>query len=353
MTKVLFPAWNMDTINWARLQNTLRPIAQRNDLVVVYPDHLPEVKESWATFVRIPTYRNFKLIDMISLTEYVTKIIMKTGDFDLVYCFSSGPFFQLIAVLLAEMANKPCVMHINGHAALSRTFFMTPLRKMQEDAVDTLGLNSVDVIVPICSHLRDVIKARVINPDLVLEPVPFSVDLEAFQPGPMPSKLCVGYAGRISPEKGTEFLLKVMAETPEMRYRIAGPIEKMEGKFPDNCNYTGMFEHHEMPFFYALNSIMTLPSHGEGISALILEAYACGRGVIATPEAHPEELPIIGYEVPLELEPWKKAIQKLTMAKVAKKGIEARKWIEKEWPSWDDFGIRMSQIFKSVDSITQ
>ena len=70
------------------------------------------------------------------------------------------------------------------------------------------ALGNVDAIVPISSHLRDVIRARVINPDLVTDPIPFSVDLKAFQPAPMPTKLCVGYAGRISPEKGTEFMLK-------------------------------------------------------------------------------------------------------------------------------------------------
>lgn len=342
---ILFPAWNMDPVNWARLQNTLKPIAERCDLVVVYPDHIPEVNEPWATFIHIPSFRRFKLVDMQSMTDYVIKIIMKAPNFDMVYCFSSGPFFQLVATLLAIITERPCVMHINGHGALARSFFMTEMEKKKEDSVDTLGLNNVDAIVPISSHLRDVMKARVLDPTRVLEPVPFSVNLEAFKPAPLPSKLCIGYAGRISPEKGTEFLLQVMAETPETKYRAAGPIEKMTGTFPDNCHYTGVFEHHEMSHYYYLCSLLALPSAGEGISALILESYACGRGVLATPESHPEELPIIGYEVPRDLEAWTNAIRQLDHAELVKKGQEARTWIEANWPSWDDFGDRMTEIF--------
>ena len=345
MTRVLFPAWNMDSINWARLQNTLKPIAERNELLVIYPDHIPEVSETWATFIRIPSYRQFRMVDMQSLTDYVVKILMKAPDFDVIYSFSSGPFFQMISTVIARMSGRPCIMHINGHGALARSFYMKAVEKLKEDVVDTITLNNVDRLVPISSHLRDVIRERVLDPSRVIDPVPFSVDLEAFQLGPMPSKFCIGYAGRISPEKGTEFLLQVMAETPEIKYRVAGPIEKLDGKFPDNCNYTGVFEHFEMFHFYHLCSILTLPSYGEGISAQILEAYACGRGIICTPEAHPDELPVFGYEVPLDLEAWKKTVRNISNMEALKKGRQARQWLEENWPSWDDFGDRMTKIF--------
>jgi len=315
---------------------------------VAYPDHVSEVHESWAEFVRIPSYRQYKLVDMMSLTDYVLKIIMTVPDFDVIYSFSSGPFFELIAVLISQMSNKPSVMHINGNGALARGFFMDKTQKLKEDAVDLLALNNVDAIVPISSNLEEVMKNLVLNPERVRSPMPFCVDFDAFPPGPLPDKLCIGYAGRISPEKGTDFLIDVMRETPEVRYRLAGPIEKMTGTFPDNASYKGTYDHHEMKYFYYLCNILALPSYGEGISAQILESYACGRGIICTPEAHPEELPVIGYELPLEAELWRTKFRSLDVETTAKIGREARDWIKDNWPSWDEFGVGMSTIFNSV-----
>jgi len=344
--KILFPAWNIDPVNWARLKNTLQPIAAHNELTVIYPNHYPELTEPWANFIAVPSYQTIRMVDLQALTDFALKIIMQLDTFDMVYCFSSGPYFQLINLMLAKLGKVPCVMHINGNGALARSFFMQAGEKLQQDAVDLLGLNSTDVLVPISSNLERVMQKLVIEPARVAPPVPFSVDLDIFNPGPQPSKLCIGYAGRISPEKGTPFLLQLMAETPELKYRMAGPIEKMEGTFPENCSYTGVFEHYEMRYFYVMNSVMVLPSHGEGISALLLEAYACGRPVIGTPECHPEELPLIGWEVPMEKEAWLKTLRSVTTKEAAKRGREARAFIEKKWPSWEDFGTAMQAHFE-------
>lgn len=339
--KVIFPMWGFAPQQFWRMEALLKSVADQVDLEIFHPQNKEPPDVPWANFKAVDPLCNLQRIDQT--LAYAQHIVMKMADFDVLYCFSGGPHFQLLYGFIAHMAKKPAVMHLNGNGALARTYALGPYECAAQDALDVASLNMMDAIVPISSNLGEIIRAKVSNPDRVGAPVPASVDTEYFTPTELPRDLVVGYGGRLSPEKGTAFLSDLMSLTSGVRYMIAGPIQT-EFLFPKNCYYMGELKYRDMINFYDSASVVTLPSWGEGLSGNILEAYSCGRPVIVSPQAHPPELEVHGWELPLELEEWVELIHSLERDDLVEKGVQARAYIEK-WPTWADYGEKLKQAF--------
>ena len=340
--RVVYPAYAIDTYNWERITQVLQPISEVCKLTVYHFNTDPSPQADWCNIAPVPKYSN--LFNIYQTTRDAMNIAMALPDFDVLYCWSGGAYFQLLSVLTAEIVKKPVVMHINGDAHLSRTHHLNPTEKLLQDAADRLTLNNVNLIVPISSVLREAVLPRVKNKNAVTEPVPFTVDTNDFTMQHYPKEITIGYGGRVSPEKGFPFYINVMEQTKNMRFRVAGPVQ-MKVQFPDNCHYDGVLSMEWMPRFYALNSAIALPSYGEGIPGMVLEAYACGRPVLVTPESLPSCIPCFGWKIPHDMEKWKAAVEGLTQAEIEEKGAAAREWITHNWLTWEDFAIKMKQYF--------
>lgn len=341
--KVAFPAWNTDKYNWDRVAAVLKPLSQVCDLEVFHYGPVPEAAD-WCKFTKVapPT----DLTSLYDMARDAVQIVTELGDFDVLYCWSGGAHFQVLCGLIAEIAGKPCVMHINGDGALSRKHHCRPMDELMQDAIDRMSLNDIDLIVPISSVLKKAIEGRVKH-SLVSDPVPFCVDIEHFKPLPFPEELSIGYAGRVSPEKGFPFYTKMIEALPAFKFRIAGVLQ-MAMRFPENAHYMGCLSLRDMLGFYRLSSVVALPSYGEGIPGIVLEAYACGRPVIVTPESLPAELPCFGWTAPHDVAEWQRIIEGLSQAEIEEKGAAARAWIVKNWPGWSDFAVTMKEKFESV-----
>lgn len=327
------------------MASVLKPISRHHNLQVFYYEERTPPDVDWCRFVKVPPPGN--LFDLNATSRLAMKIVGFLDDFDLLYCWSSGAYFQLLNVLIAQLAKKPIVIHLNGDGTLSRKHHLEAVECLIEDSMDYITLNNIDQIIPISSILHEAVLPRIKNKSKVTNPIPFTVDTYQFKPYPYPKGLTIGYAGRISPEKGFPFYFDVMKATPQQRYRIAG-IPQMDVRYPDNCHYIGIFHLNEMQNFYGLCNVIALPSYGEGMPANILEAYACGRPVICTPESRPKELPLFGWEIPHNVELWKNRIETLDWAECQSVGIKAHDWITKEWPTWSDFAQKMSKVFLSI-----
>ena len=338
--RLLFPAWVLNDRKLGRLRAELKPLADFHDLEVTY-FRGEEPEDTWATFTKIPEIGNLNSI--ANILKDATKTLIEIGDFDVLYTFSGGPHFQLLDIIIASLAKKPVVMRLNGDGAFVRKRLFTPQEKMYQDAIDDLTLNNFDLIIPVSSVLREMVLGRVKDKSRITEEIPLSVDLENFTVAPQPDELTLGYGGRISPEKGMDFLQKLINYTPGTKYRVAGHLQMEDFRFPDNCHYIGELLQEEMPTFYTRISVVVLPSYTEGCPNMLLEAYASGRPVMVTPQAHPPELPVFGWEIPHDVEQWHKVIETIDVDECHKLGLKAREWLCNEWPSPEEVGEAISE----------
>lgn len=96
----------------------------------------------------------------------------------------------------------------------------------------------------------------------------------------------IGFAGRLSPEKGVETLLSAAAQTPGLPIQLAGggPLESdLQAKATNNVRLLGQLQSGQMNDFYRAARILVLPSTCfEMCPLVILEAMSHGIPVIAS-----------------------------------------------------------------------
>ena len=96
----------------------------------------------------------------------------------------------------------------------------------------------------------------------------------------------VGFAGRVSPEKGVEVLIEAARRLPNVPFRIAGSFERMPAlpaSAPANVRFLGHLESRELCDFYASARAVVVPSVWyEGFPTVIPQAMLRGRPVIAS-----------------------------------------------------------------------
>ncbi len=102
--------------------------------------------------------------------------------------------------------------------------------------------------------------------------------------------LNVIYLGRLSPEKGVEYLINSAKYLREGKIFIAGDgeqraeLERIATKYGDRVEFLGKIKHDDVPKLYNAMDVFVLPSVSmEGFSNSMLEALACGLPVVATP----------------------------------------------------------------------
>ena len=97
---------------------------------------------------------------------------------------------------------------------------------------------------------------------------------------------CVGFAGRISPEKGVPVLLDAAARLPDIPFRIAGNFERqpeLVDRRTANVEFLGPLTGQPLSDFYARLRMLVVPSLWyEGLPTVIPQAMIRGRPVVAS-----------------------------------------------------------------------
>lgn len=175
-------------------------------------------------------------------------------------------------------------------------------------------LRFADSVIPVSNHVRDYFKENgYIRGDKTFV-VPNGVDTERFKEPAGSDNLirkrydlkelkAIGYVGRISREKGIEYLIdafKMLRDRrDDIKLFLIGPYHESEYGDPvfrsyldkiikgyhleKDVYFTGLVQHEELPAYYAACDLVCLPSVWEepfGITCI--EALACGKVVIAT-----------------------------------------------------------------------
>jgi len=130
--------------------------------------------------------------------------------------------------------------------------------------------------------------------------IPWGVDVWAFRPPaeePVPPpNLVVGFLSLLDVHhryKGLEVLLRAIAELPAVRLRIGGAGEDLawyrqrakDLGIADRVDFLGFIPDADLNAFFGSCHVFALPSTDarEGFGLVLLEAMACGRPVLATP----------------------------------------------------------------------
>jgi glycosyltransferase involved in cell wall biosynthesis len=96
----------------------------------------------------------------------------------------------------------------------------------------------------------------------------------------------VGYAGRISPEKGLPTLMEAARVCDDIQFKAAGSYDRLPhlpGQAPENFEFCGHLNSEQVGKFYANSRIVVLCSICyEGFPMALLEAMIRGRAVICS-----------------------------------------------------------------------
>jgi glycosyltransferase involved in cell wall biosynthesis len=135
----------------------------------------------------------------------------------------------------------------------------------------------------------------------------------------LPSCMLIGTVGRLTEQKGLEYLIKTLTNIDDVYLVIAGDgplknhLKQLAGSLGIKCIFMGMLSPEKVPLFLKSLDIFCFPSIWEGLGIALIEAMAAGLPIIASDIApHREVLGDAGIYFPSkDIETLSKSIKRL------------------------------------------
>jgi glycosyltransferase involved in cell wall biosynthesis len=190
----------------------------------------------------------------------------------------------LVGTWLSRMAHKPLVTTMHGtdvRLARSVAFTRPAFRHVMQHSARVTAV----------SHwLANEAKEVVAGPAPIVAPMPVAVDL--FTPGGAdrpPDRLL--FVGRLNAQKGLELLLHALSRLPDQTITldVVGDGENREALTTlatalgvgDRIRWHGQVAQPRLADFYRGATALVVPSVGEGLGLVAVEAQLCGTPVVA------------------------------------------------------------------------
>ncbi len=302
-------------------------------------------------------------LPQLFFSKALRKISREHTDFDLIHAFwayRSG----YVAMRLAKKFNKPFIISVLG-SDLNQWLY-----ERKKRAKTLAGLEQASAIVAVSSHLKEILISEGIS-ETKIHVIPNSVHLEKFSPRPSSLLkqrqdkfgrnfvfICVANLYLV---KGVDLLIRALAKCKKTASVIIlgdGPernnLEKTveEHGLQNRVWFVGRRSHNEIPAWINASDALVLPSRSEGAPAVILEALACGKPVVATDTGFTKDVidETLGRVVPVEDVP----ALSLAMDEIAGSSWETEEISQKaEAFSFQRFEERIKNVYNGVLNTSQ
>lgn len=193
------------------------------------------------------------------------------------------PFFTKFNKKISSI-DKPKVMTLHG---LPSEFTQNKIDLINENNMIEIFNNIICVEKYIASKVEAYCEKN--NLDTKVFFIPNSVDINLFEFTPLnySPRLKVGFVGRLTEDRGLNFLIELLHNFPDfIEIHITGlgnkkAIQNHIHKIPsDRIHFDSDISYEEMPNIYKKMDILFNPVKVQGISRASLESMACGRPVI-------------------------------------------------------------------------
>jgi len=353
---ICIPFSNMDNYHWKRYEDQFKAIAQNCDGLfipvirgrhpedygglnvdmVIYKDLSSSEK---SPIKMLPSAARDIIVAVRNLYVFdrFAKICSKR-PYDIVLGYSGSGGMEWFHTLLGKYKGVPVVHRMRGYGKRERVHVKSLSSNRVGEYLDDYAWRKYDRHIPINREYYTIIRDFGVDESKISNPIGLGVDTGMFYPTGYPEKMTVGYFGRLSKEKNTEFLIKVMEETPNLDYVVVGK-KFMEFEPPSNCTYYAPVLKDRINDYYNMVNAVVLPSLTEGVSNIIYEAYATGRLLVCSRSAFPPEYPVYGKVLDLNVDDWVNYLCSLTPSHCYEAGQRAIQWAKMN--TWSDFGARI------------
>ena len=246
--------------------------------------------------IRLPSPRIKGIGAMVFLTCLACYLIRYKNYYSIIHTFQIG-YTSFVSIVLAKVLRMPSLIEVASSGSGG------DIQRAKRTAWGKLCLlmaKRATRIIAVCDSVKKELVEEHVHP-AAIESIANGVDLELNKPSmdksalrrrmKLPDKDTIIFTGRLSPEKGTDLLVRCFAElarTQSCQLVIIadGPEQKnvvrliAEYDLHDSVLLISSVE--EVAPYLKASDLFVLPSRFEGLSNALLEAMACGVPVIST-----------------------------------------------------------------------
>ncbi|RLF21470.1 MAG: hypothetical protein DRN15_07875 [Thermoprotei archaeon] len=234
--------------------------------------------------------------------------LMDKEDFDLVHTFSTTGFSMVRIKKTIPWVHSQLSSRMMPLGIKSPIGFIAKLKpfRMMAWYMERKACQSSDRVIVASKAMARIVAREYEVPLDKIAIVPRGVDIDRFTPSPLPSEPIILTVCRLEEEKGVQFVIEAMPiilrEVPSAKLVVvgSGPYEQAlrdkvhEMNLEDHVMFKGRVAHEALPKVYSCCRVFILCSTFEPFGAVILEAMASARPVVATRAGGPSEIVIDG-----------------------------------------------------------